>query len=123
MVKEKRSHEAVWTIAPALVADVCDAEERATGNRDGGMFAAFYGWTIKAAGTLAFALSGYLLNLTGFDAALKTAQPELVLNRMRLIDFSLTALSAGLAVYFILQLKLPKVDRSAVPTPSAAESI
>ncbi len=113
----------VWTIAPALVADVCDAEERATGNRDGGMFAAFYGWTIKAAGTLAFALSGYLLNLTGFDAALKTAQPELVLNRMRLIDFSLTALSAGLAVYFILQLKLPKVDRSAVPTPSAAESI
>jgi len=112
----------VWTIAPALVADVCDAEEQATGNYNGGMFAAFYGWTIKAGGTVAFTLSGYLLNLTGFDAALKTPQPELVLNRMRLIDFSLTAFSAGLAVYFILQLNAPKGTPGAVPLASVPEA-
>ncbi|WP_438481386.1 MFS transporter [Oleiharenicola lentus] len=100
---------AVWTITPALVADICDDEERRTGVRDGGMFAALYGWTIKAGGTVAFLLSGVLLSLTGFDVVNAALQSETVLWRMRWMDFALPGVSAALA--FWLVAKFPERNR------------
>ncbi|MEZ4764043.1 MAG: MFS transporter [Calditrichia bacterium] len=45
-----------------------------TGERREGMFGSIYWWMVKLGMSLAFGLSGYLLNATGFDVEMGGAQ-------------------------------------------------
>jgi len=105
---------ALWTLTTSMTADICDWEEHRTGLRDRGTFAGFYVWVIKLGSTLAFALGGVLINLTGFDVAKGTAQGAETLWRMRLVDFGLpTVCIAGamllLLLYPLTELKLQEM--------------
>ena len=82
---------AVWAVAFSMVADVCDYDEFVNGTRREGMFSAVQNWANKLAVSLALLLSGVVLNLTGFDAKLETAQSATTLTAMRALDATIPA--------------------------------
>jgi GPH family glycoside/pentoside/hexuronide:cation symporter len=89
---------ALWTLTASMLADVCDLHELQTGNRNEGALNAMYAWLLKVGTTIAFALSGVLLNLTGFDQALGANQsPDTILS-MRLMDIAVPAVAVLAAI-------------------------
>jgi GPH family glycoside/pentoside/hexuronide:cation symporter len=66
----------VWTLVNAMIPDVVDLDELSTGERREGMFSAVYSWTFKLGAALALIVSGYVLNLSGFDANLPTQSDQ-----------------------------------------------
>lgn len=89
---------ALWTLTASMLADVCDLHELQTGHRNEGALNAMYAWTMKVGSTVAFALSGVLLNLTGFDQALGANQsPDTILS-MRLLDIGVPAMAVVFAI-------------------------
>jgi GPH family glycoside/pentoside/hexuronide:cation symporter len=88
----------LWLMLPSMQADVVDFDELKTGERREGSFAAIFSWVLKLAFCVGFLVSGPLLELTGFDAALDGAQPEAVLRNMRIgyIALPVSALVIGL---------------------------
>jgi GPH family glycoside/pentoside/hexuronide:cation symporter len=89
---------ALWTLTASMLADVCDLHELQTGHRNEGALNAMYAWTMKVGSTVAFALSGVLLNLTGFDQALGAGQsPDTILS-MRLMDIGVPAMAVVFAI-------------------------
>jgi GPH family glycoside/pentoside/hexuronide:cation symporter len=89
---------ALWTLTASMLADVCDLHELNTGNRNEGTLNAMYAWVMKVGSTLAFALSGILLNLTGFDQALGASQSPATILSMRLIDIGVPAVAVLAAI-------------------------
>ncbi|MCX6971124.1 MAG: MFS transporter [Verrucomicrobia bacterium] len=89
---------ALWTITSSMLADVCDFHELKTGNRNEGALNAMYGWLIKVGSTIAFALSGLLLNITGFKQSLGAAQGEQTILTMRLMDIGIPSLAVVAAI-------------------------
>ncbi len=96
----------LWTLTPSMIADVCDYEAEANNVRDSGMFAAFYTWMIKLGSTVAFALSGLLINLTGFSVAYGATQSARTISWMRVVDFSIPAVSIALAMVLVGRFRL-----------------
>ncbi len=64
----------LFTLMGSMIADVCDLDELETGHRREGMFGSIYWWVVKLGMALAFGMSGFLLNSTGFDVAMVGAQ-------------------------------------------------
>jgi len=89
---------ALWTLTASMLADVCDLHELNTGNRNEGALNAMYAWVMKVGSTLAFALSGILLNLTGFDQALGSSQSSATILSMRLMDIGVPAFAVLAAI-------------------------
>ena len=89
---------ALWTLTASMMADVCDLHELNTGHRNEGALNAMYAWVMKVGSTLAFALSGILLNLTGFDQALGAGQSPATILSMRWMDIGVPAISVLLAM-------------------------
>jgi len=96
----------LWTLAPSMVADICDYEARRTGFSDDGVFAGFYTWMIKLGSTIAFVAGGFLINLSGFRVAKGAEQGAETILRMRLIDFSVPAVTIGLAIWLLWKYPL-----------------
>jgi GPH family glycoside/pentoside/hexuronide:cation symporter len=92
---------ALWTIAASMLADVCDLHELKTGSRNEGALNAMYAWLMKLGTTLACALSGLLINLTGFQQSLGGAQSGHTILTMRLLDIGIPAASVLLAIALI----------------------
>ena len=76
---------AMWVLISSMIADLCDVDEAKTGYRREGMFSAVYAWIFKVGVSLAYLAGGFVLVLTGFDAALGKEQPAETLHSMRLI--------------------------------------
>lgn len=91
----------LFTLMGAMVADVCDLDELETGQRREGMFGSIFWWVVKLGMALALALSGYLLNFTGFDVALGGAQTERTLWLMRVFDVCVPAATSLLAIWIV----------------------
>jgi len=89
---------ALWTITASMLADVCDLHELQTGNRTEGSLNAMYAWVMKVGSTVAFALSGLLLNLTGFQQSLGANQGADTILAMRLMDIALPAAAVLAAI-------------------------
>ena len=89
---------ALWTITNSMLADVCDLHELRTGNRNEGTLNAMYAWLMKLGTTLAFALSGLLINLTGFQQSLGGGQSGHTILTMRLLDIGLPAAAVVAAI-------------------------
>ncbi|OAM88547.1 MFS transporter [Termitidicoccus mucosus] len=92
---------AIFMLCHAMIADVCDHDELENGVRREGLFGALYGWFFKTGIALAFAISGYMLALTGFDARLGGAQTQATLLFMKICYCGIPALMflAALAVF------------------------
>ncbi len=105
---------ALWTLTSSMTADVCDADEHATGLRREGTFGAVYGWVQKLGVSLAFALGGFVLSGTGFDQEL-TVQPEAVLTRMRIAMVAIPTVAYLIAIGCIFFYPLTEAQRRVGP--------
>lgn len=88
----------LFTLMGAMIADVCDLDELQTRHRREGMFGAIYWWMVKLGLALAFALSGVLLNATGFDVAAGDQQPVRTLFLLRVFDIGVPIVTSALAL-------------------------
>jgi len=91
----------VFTLMGSMMGDTCDFDELTGGKRREGMFGAIYWWVIKLGQSLAFAMSGFILNATGFNVAFGAKQPAEALLRLRLYDIGLPILTTLLAILAI----------------------
>lgn len=89
---------ALWTLTSSMMADVCDLLELETGMRNEATLGAVYAWLVKLGTTLAFTVSGFILNATGFDVALGGSQPEHTIFLMRALDLGLPTVTIMAAI-------------------------
>jgi GPH family glycoside/pentoside/hexuronide:cation symporter len=97
---------ALFTLMGSMMADVCDYDELQTGQRREGMFGSIYWWVVKLGMAAALAASGFLLNATGFDVALKGAQTDNAIFLMRLFDVVIPVVATVIAVFAIKRYDL-----------------
>ncbi|MFC1500869.1 MFS transporter [Elusimicrobiota bacterium] len=88
----------VFMLMGAMMGDTCDLDELDSGKRREGMYGAIYWWVLKLGMSVAFAVSGNVLNATGFDVALGANQTAETLFRLRLFDVFLPILTTLLAI-------------------------
>lgn len=91
----------VFTLMGAMMGDTCDLDELNCGKRREGVFGAIYWWMVKLGMSLAFAISGHVLNATGFDVSLGAAQTAESMLKLRLYDIGLPILATLLAILAI----------------------
>ncbi len=96
----------LFTLMGAMMADVCDVDEMETGERREGMFGSIYWWMVKLGMALAFAISGHLLNATGFNVELGGGQTERTLFLLRVFDITVPMLTSLIAVITICTFKV-----------------
>jgi len=87
----------LFTLMGSMMADVCDYDELATGQRREGVFGAIYWWMVKIGMALAGMLTGILLNASGF-AVEAAAQPERTLFLLRVFDVGVPLVTSALAI-------------------------
>lgn len=91
----------LFTLMGSMIADVCDFDELETGQRREGMFGSIFWWVVKLGMALALALSGVLLNATGFDVTLGGGQSEKTLFLMRLLDVIIPIVASAVAIWLV----------------------
>ncbi|MCF8259777.1 MAG: MFS transporter [Melioribacteraceae bacterium] len=96
----------LFTLMGSMIADVCDLDELETGERREGMFGSIYWWMVKLGMALAFGLSGYLLNITGFEVDLGGAQSAATFEMMKMFDVLIPAVCAGISIYAVWKFKI-----------------
>ena len=96
----------LFTLMGSMIADVCDMDELQTGERREGMFGSIYWWMVKLGMALAFGMSGYLLNATGFDVDMGGAQTSHTFLLMRIFDVIIPATAAALSIWAVASFKI-----------------
>jgi GPH family glycoside/pentoside/hexuronide:cation symporter len=91
----------LFTLMGSMIADVCDLDELNTGERREGMFGSIYWWVVKLGMAAALAISGFLLNGTGFDVALGGAQTADAIFWMRIWDIAVPVVASAIAIWAI----------------------
>lgn len=85
------SYTALWTLFMSMLGDYCDYDEHKNGKRREGVFSSASGWVMKAGGSAAVAVSGFILAATGFDPDLGGQQSENTFLMMRVLFIALPA--------------------------------
>ena len=88
----------LFTLVGAMLADVCDQDELQYGHRREGMFGAVNWWIVKLGMAVAFALSGHLLNISGFDVSAGNVQPADTLYYMRTFEIGIPIITSFIAI-------------------------
>jgi glycoside/pentoside/hexuronide:cation symporter, GPH family len=96
----------LFTLVPAMIADVVDLDELQTHERREGMYGAVFWWVVKLGMAAALAGGGLLLNATGFDVALAGHQSEQAMFLMRLCDCVVPFIASGLAIWAIAKFPI-----------------
>jgi GPH family glycoside/pentoside/hexuronide:cation symporter len=91
----------LFTLMPAMVADVVDADELETHERREGMFGSIFWWVVKLGMAAALAAGGFLLNATGFDVNLGGEQAARTIFLMRIFDVMVPFIASGIAIWAI----------------------
>ncbi len=99
-----------FSLVNSMNADICDEDELNTGTRREGSYYAVYGWWWKAAVSIAYVISGYLLQFTGYNANL-AQQSVSTLFWLRFWEISLPALLSILAILVLKNYPLTE-DRA-----------
>ena len=76
-------------------------DELKTGERREGCFASIFSWILKFSFCVGFLISGPLLELTGFDAALEGSQPEAVYHNMRVGYIAVPVVALVVALFLL----------------------
>ncbi|HEY3328459.1 MAG TPA: MFS transporter [Capsulimonadaceae bacterium] len=98
------------TLANAVVPDICDVDELATGQRREGLFTSVMGFMAKLEISLCTLLTGYIVVWAGLDVKLVGPQPQHVLDKLywlAIIPNIIFSLGA-----FMLTLKFPMTEES-----------
>jgi GPH family glycoside/pentoside/hexuronide:cation symporter len=96
----------LFTLVPAMIADVVDVDELETHERREGMYSSVFWWVVKLGMAAALAGGGFLLEATGFDVALGGAQSRAAVTLMRLFDAGVPALASAVAIWAVASASL-----------------
>lgn len=91
----------LWTVVPAMKADIVDDDEARTGERREGSFESIFSWFQKFTGTIFTGISGFIVVGAGFEIAKETQQAEGVFFRMILM-MSLIPIGLGLVQAWLI---------------------
>lgn len=94
-----------FSLVNSMNADICDEDELNTGTRREGSYYAVYGWWWKASVSIAYVISGYLLELTGYNADL-TQQMDSTLFWLRFWEIGLPTVLVIAAILTISRYAL-----------------
>ncbi len=94
-----------FSLVNAMIADICDEDELATGIRREGIYFAVYNWWWKVAVSIATVLSGYLQRFTGFVEG-ATTQSEATLFWLRAWEIGLPPALCLISVWLVLKYPL-----------------
>lgn len=96
----------LFTLMMSMTADVCDLDELNNGMpRKEGTFGAIYWWMVKLGQAIALVLGGLVLKIVGFDQNLATQTFD-TLNKLRIADITIPALTAFIAVIIMWKYDL-----------------
>lgn len=82
-------HAGLWTVVPAMKADIVDDDELRTGERREGSFESVFSFILKLGGTLFMGLSGFLVVLVGFEIGEAANQAPGVFRNIILLMFAI----------------------------------
>ncbi len=91
----------LFTLMPAMIADVVDADELETHERREGMYGSIFWWVVKLGSAVALAAGGFLLNATGFDVELGGDQAADTIFLMRVFDVLIPATASCIAIWAV----------------------
>jgi len=97
---------ALWVLMGAMMADVCDEDELNTGSRREGTYSAVYWWIVKLGLSASLAISGLLLNFTGFNEDMGAMQSDSTYFWMRVFDVMFPAIFIAAAIYSIYRFPI-----------------
>jgi GPH family glycoside/pentoside/hexuronide:cation symporter len=89
-----------FTLASAMVADVCDEDELHTGRRSEGSYYAVFWWFMKMGMAGAYFAAGVLISLSGFQEGVDI-QSERTMLLMRIIEIG-TPILLGIGSFFLI---------------------
>ena len=89
-------------------------KDRNTGERREGMYGSIFWWVVKLGMALALALSGILLNMTGFDIELAGGQTEQTLFLMRVFDIVIPMVTSAIAIWVIASYDIDEAKANEV---------
>lgn len=98
----------VYTVLPAMLADITDLDERKYGLRREGMFGAVMAFLTKAIGAIVPIGAGAILVLSGFDASLEYHQEPKTITNMRLMFSFVPAFLLLFALFVLIKYPLTK---------------
>jgi len=118
-----------FSLVNAMIADICDEDELATGIRREGIYFAVYNWWWKVAVSIATVISGYLQRYTGFVEG-ATTQSDATLLNLRIWEIGLPPVLCLAGVWLLAgyplterrayEVKALLDQRKAAGTPSPA---
>lgn len=103
---------AIFILCHAMISDVCDFDEFASGQRREGLFGAVYGWIYKTGNSLALVFAGYLLVVFGFQsngADIVTPQSASTLWWIRLTYCGLPAFTYLVSAWFMWKYPISRL--------------
>lgn len=98
----------LFTLMPAMVADVVDSDELETGERREGMFGAIFWWVVKLGMAAAIAGGGFLLQMTGFDVKLGGAQSDQTILLLRIFDAFIPVAASAIAIWAVAVFEITR---------------
>lgn len=100
-----------WMLDGAIGADVIDYDELETGKRREGAFTACGQWIMKVGQAIGAGASGFILSMTGFDAALGGGQSPNTIFMMRFLFAAvpIAGILVALAMIYFFPLTQPKM--------------
>ncbi|MDD3886047.1 MAG: MFS transporter [Victivallaceae bacterium] len=96
----------ILLLAESMLADICDLDELGSGARREAMYGAIYGWFTKVGLTLAMAISGLLLVMTGFNVSLGVEQPESTFLWIRILNAVVPGIGMLVALFLMSSYSL-----------------
>lgn len=110
----------LWVLTPSIVADICDEDELNTGIRREGMYSAVYTNVMKIGVSIGLLFVGFILNASGFDAALGADQTVGTIQFMRIAFFAIP--SAGLILGMLIISRIPVSAERALEVRAALDA-
>jgi GPH family glycoside/pentoside/hexuronide:cation symporter len=108
-----------FSLVNAMIADICDEDELATGIRREGIYFAVYNWWWKVAVSIATVISGYLQRLTGFREGAAT-QSDSTLFWLRAWEIGLPPLLCLVGAALLVKYPLTEARAYEIKTLLAA---
>ncbi len=95
----------LFTLAPAMMADVVDYDETISQERSEGMLGSIIWWEVKLGQAIAIAGGGLILNATGFDVSLGEQSAQTIYY-IRLLDAFVPVVASAIAIWAVWSFSL-----------------
>lgn len=99
-----------FMLIPSMLSDVIDKDELHTGLRREALYTSVMGWIQKLSVSVAFLMSGAVIEWSGFDAELGGAQSEETFTTMRLMLTLIPAVSLSAGFVFLKKYSISEND-------------